>query len=99
MIVSRIIDPLNKFTPFIPHIKKGLIKKVSTGTDFSQSNNFYFKDFAGKTGTSSIFKSNKTSGLFIGFSPIINSKISFVVYLKKGSGRDALQLLKKIIFF
>ena len=95
-VISRKIDPDGKFNSIIHHIKKGLIIKVSTGTDFYNKN--YFINFAGKTGTSSLVSPNKTSGWFMGFSPFIKPRISFVIYLKDGTGRDAIKLSKMILF-
>ncbi len=93
--ISRKITNGSDYASIITTIKKGLIKKVSTGTDPVGRKSFV-SSFAGKTGTSGIINSIKTSGWFIGYGPIENPKVAFVIYLNEGTGKEALGMAKKI---
>ncbi len=93
--ISRRIVSESNYGPIIKIIKRGLIKKVSTSTDRIYQKQF-ISSFAGKTGTSGAMNSLKTSGWFIGYGPIENPKVAFVVFLSEGTGRKALALAEKI---
>jgi penicillin-binding protein 2 len=95
--ISRKIDTENKYINLIPHIKDGLIREVSTSTDFSKIIN-NFNNFAGKTGTATRGKNHQTYGWFIGYSPIHEPKIAFALFLKNASGKKALKITTKILF-
>lgn len=93
--ISRKITSGIGYAPIIRTIKRGLIKKVSTSTDFA-GRKYFISSFAGKTGTSGIVGSIKTSGWFIGYGPIESPKMAFVIYLNEGTGKEALGIAEEI---
>lgn len=82
-----------KISKNLSFIKKGLIKKVSTGTDKINKNKLL--SFSGKTGTVEQYGDGRTSGWFIGYAPVDNPEFAFSLFLEKGSGKKAFQLLEK----
>ncbi len=76
-------------------IKEGMLKVTKNGTAKDVFNDFPI-EIAGKTGTAQVKKS--TNGLFIGFAPVNNPKISFCVVIEGGkSGSAAAKVIKNIL--
>ncbi len=92
---SRKAASESNYDSIIKIIKRGLIQKVSTSTDPIYQKQF-IGSFAGKTGTSGAINRSKTSGWFIGYGPIRNPKVAFVIFLNEGTGKKALELAEKI---
>ncbi len=94
---SRVMDQRKQFLRFIPYIQAGLVTKVSTSTDYFDKNNI-LTSLKGKTGTASYQDSKKSYGWFLGYAPVKNPVLAFVIVIQEGSGKEALEKLTKIIF-
>jgi penicillin-binding protein 2 len=91
----KILNTLDILPKTMQTIREGMLMVTKSGTAKDVFSDFSI-DVAGKTGTAQ--RGGRTNGLFIGYAPADNPKISFCVVVEGGaSGNQAARILKEIL--